>query len=80
MFVNHLRDSIAEQNDILIKRFNLSLQFDAIDQINRDWHMLATQGVEKWILQELTFIIAHDIFRVQKLMELHHTTGTFSGL
>jgi hypothetical protein len=36
--------------------------------------MLATQGVEKWILQKLAFIIAHDIFRVQKLIEPDHTT------
>ena len=67
MFVNHLRHGIAKQNHILIEGFDLPLQFDPIDEINRNRNMLATQGVEKWILQELAFIIAHDIFRVQKV-------------
>jgi hypothetical protein len=42
--------------------------------------MLATQGVEKWILQKLAFVIAHDIFRVQKLIELKVTTATLTFL
>jgi hypothetical protein len=42
--------------------------------------MLTTQGVEKWILQELAFIVAHDIFRVQKLMELDLNTPAEAGL
>jgi len=67
MFVNHLRHGIAKQNHVLIEGFDLPLQFDPIDEINRNRNMLATQGVEKWILQELAFIIAHDIFRVQKV-------------
>ena len=74
MFVNHLSHSIAKQNHILIERFDLTLQFDPVYEINRNRHMLATQGVEKWVLQQLTFVIAHDMFRVQKLMEFDHTT------
>ena len=74
MFVNHLRHRVAKQHDILIERFDLALQFDPVDEINRHGNMLATQGVEKWVLQKLTFIIAHDIFRVQKLRELKVTT------
>lgn len=42
--------------------------------------MLATQGVEKWILQELAFIIAHDMFRVQKLIGLDLTTPAAAGM
>lgn len=80
MFVNHLRDGIAKQNHVLIEGFDLALQFDPIDEINRNRNMLATQGVEKWILQELAFVIAHDIFRVQKLIELDHTTPVWVGL
>jgi hypothetical protein len=34
VFVNHLRHGIAKQNHILVKGFNLSLQLDAVDQIN----------------------------------------------
>jgi hypothetical protein len=36
--------------------------------------MLAAQSVEEGVLQQLTFVIAHDIFRVQELIELHLTT------
>ena len=32
--------------------------------------MLTSQRVEKWILQELALVIAHDIFRVQKVDKL----------
>ena len=68
MHVNHLGDGVTEQNYVLIEGFDLTLQFNPIDEINRNRNMLATQGVEKWILQKLAFIDAHDIFRVQKLM------------
>ena len=34
MFVYHLGDGIAKQHHILIERFDLTLQFDAIDKIN----------------------------------------------
>ena len=74
MLVNHLSHGVAEQHNILVKRFDLALQFDPVDEINRNRHMLATQGIEKWVLQELTFIVAHDIFRVQKFRELKVTT------
>jgi hypothetical protein len=43
----------------------LTLQFDAIHQVNGDRHMFPTQSVEERVLQELAFII-HDIFRVRK--------------
>ena len=74
MLINHLRHRVAKQHDILVERFNLTLKLDPVDEINRHRYMLATQGVEKWILQKLAFIIAHDIFRVQKLRELKVTT------
>ena len=32
MFVNHLGHSVAKQNDVLIERFDLSLQLDAVDE------------------------------------------------
>ncbi len=74
MLVNHLRHRVAKQHDILVERFNLPLQFNTVDEVNRYRNMLATQGVEKWVLQKLTFIIAHDIFRVQKLRDPKVTT------
>jgi hypothetical protein len=66
MFVNHLGDRIAKQYDVLIKRFNLALQFDAVDEINRDGDVLATELVQERVLQKLAFVIAHDILRVPK--------------
>ena len=67
MLVDHLGHRIAQQDHILIERLDLSLQFDPVDEINGNRHMLATQGIEKWVLQQLTFVVAHDIFRVQKV-------------
>lgn len=64
MLVHHLRDSVAQQHNILVKGLDLALQFDAIDKVNRDWYMLAAQGVEKGVLKKLAFV-AHDILRVQ---------------
>ena len=79
MFVNHLGYGIAKQHNVLIEGFDLTLQFNPVDEINGNRNMLVTQGVEKWILQELAFVIAHDIFRVQKLIELDLTTPTQTG-
>jgi 4-aminobutyrate aminotransferase-like enzyme len=64
MFVDHLCDRIAQQYDILVKRFDLALQLDAVDQVNRHGHMLAAELVQERILQELAFVVAHDILRV----------------
>jgi hypothetical protein len=80
MFINHLGDGVTQQNHILIERLDLALQFNPVDEIDGDRNMLATQGVEKGILQELAFIVAHDIFRVQKLMELDLNTPAEAGL
>lgn len=80
MLVDHLGHRIAKQHHILIEGLDLALQFDPVDEINRNRHMLATQGVEEWVLQELTFVIAHDIFRVQELIRLHLTTANLPGM
>ena len=68
MLVNHLGDGIAKQDNILIKGFDLTLKLDPVDKVNGNRNMLSTQGVEKWILQKLAFVVAHDMFRVQKLI------------
>jgi hypothetical protein len=71
VFVNHLRHGIAQQHHVLIKRFNLSLELDAVDQVNGDWHMLAAQYVEERVLQQLAFVLrifsVHDILRVSDM-------------
>jgi hypothetical protein len=50
MLVNHLGHGVLEQNHILIERLDLPLQFDAIHQINRNWHMFTAQSVEERVL------------------------------
>jgi hypothetical protein len=67
MLVNHLSHGVAKKDHILVKGFNLTLKFDAIDQVNRYGHMLSAQCVQEGVLQKLTFV-AHDILRVQKLI------------
>jgi pyruvate/2-oxoacid:ferredoxin oxidoreductase alpha subunit len=41
----------------------LTLKFDAIDQINGNGHMLFSEQIQKWVLEELPFVV-HDILRV----------------
>ena len=66
VLVDHLGHGVAQQHNVLIERFDLALQLDAIDEIDGHRHVLATQGIEEGVLQKLTFVIAHDILRVQE--------------
>ena len=70
MFVNHLRNCIAKQYNVLIKRFNLALELDTVNQINRNRNVLTAKRVKKRILQKKAFVIAHDMFRVQRVEKL----------
>ena len=45
VFVDHLRHGISQQHDVLIKRFDLALQLDAIDQIDRYGNVLFAQRI-----------------------------------
>ncbi len=63
MLVNHLGYGIAQKNHVLVKGFDLTLQFDSIHQINCNRYMLFTQSIEEGILQKLAFV-GHDMFRV----------------
>ena len=63
MLVDHLSDRVSEQHHILIKRLDLPLKLDAVDQINGHGHVLFSKQVQKWVLKELTFVV-HDILRV----------------
>jgi hypothetical protein len=47
-----------QQHHILVKRFNLAYQLDAVDQEDRAMNVLSAQGVKKLILQVLA--LAHD--------------------
>jgi len=67
VFVDHLRDRVAQQDHILVKRFDLPLQLDAVDQVDGHRHVLAAELVQEGVLQELAFVVAHDMLRVQRV-------------
>jgi hypothetical protein len=50
MLVNHLTHGILEQYHELIERFDLSLQFDAIDQKDGYGDMFLAQNVKERVL------------------------------
>src|SRR5690625_3523714 len=55
VFVNHLADRVSKQHYKIVKRFDLALKLDAVDQKNGNRNPLATKGVEKRVLQRLAF-------------------------
>ena len=55
VLVHHLRDRISKQHDILIKGFNVPLQFDAIDEVDRDRNVFLAKKVEERVLKKLAF-------------------------
>jgi hypothetical protein len=65
VLVNHLGDRVAQQDNILIKGLDLTLQLNAVDQIDRNRHMLPAKLVQEGVLQELAFVV-HDMLRVEK--------------
>jgi hypothetical protein len=50
VLVDHLGDGVLEQHDVLVEGFDLALQLDAVDQVDRDGDMLATKRVEEGVL------------------------------
>jgi hypothetical protein len=50
MLVHHLGYRILEQYDVLIEGFDLALQFDPVDQVNRNGNVLPTESVEEGVL------------------------------
>ena len=68
MLVNHLGHSVFKQDNILIKGLNVTLQFDTVNKVDRNGHVLFSQQIQKGVLQKLAFV-THDIFRVESLRE-----------
>ena len=50
VLVDHLGDRVLEQHYILVERFDLPLQLDAIDKVNRYRDVFLTQCVQKRVL------------------------------
>ena len=76
MLVNHLRNGITKQDHILVERFYMPLQFDAVNQIDGNWDMFTTQCVQERILEKLAFI-AHDMLRVVRGINKRVRTNGF---
>jgi hypothetical protein len=51
VLVDHLRHRVAQEHHVLVERLDLPLQLDAVDQVDRHGHVLATQGVEERVLK-----------------------------
>jgi hypothetical protein len=56
VLVDHLRDRVLEQDHILVERLDLSLQLDAVDEINGHLNVLFAQRVQEGVLQHLPFV------------------------
>ena len=50
VLVDHLGDRVPQEHHILVKRLNLALQLDAIDQVNGHRHVLASEQIEERVL------------------------------
>ena len=79
VLVNHLCNRVTQKHNILVKRFNLTLELDAVDLIDRNGNMFASQLVQKRVLQGLAFVIVHDIFSVLRVVKLEDTTRLEGG-
>jgi hypothetical protein len=49
--VYHLARSASQEDGILVERINLSVQSDAIYEVNGDGHLIVLQRIQEWILQ-----------------------------
>ena len=65
---------VAQQHDVLVKRFNLTLEFDAVDRKWTPAHVHA-ELVQKMILQELAFLLLTICSVFKELREGEHTTA-----
>src|SRR5450759_3320946 len=50
VLVHHLGDRILQQHDVLIERLDLTLQFDAVDEVDRDLYVLLAESVQERVL------------------------------
>jgi hypothetical protein len=67
VLVNHLADGIAQEHDELVERLNRTLQFDAVDEVDRHRHAFTPQRIQKRILQRLP--LGHGLILHQQIPE-----------
>lgn len=58
MLVHHLRDGVAQENDILVEGLNVPLELDTVDEIDKNRNVLLPKQVQEGVLQKLAF--AHE--------------------
>ena len=61
----------AQQHHILVERFDLADQLDAVDQKHRAMYMFFAQGVEEYVLKILA--LAH-VYFAWLILTVHHIT------
>jgi hypothetical protein len=54
MLVDHLANTVLQQDNKLIKRFDLTLQLNAIDKINGNGNAFLAKRIQEGFLQRLT--------------------------
>ena len=53
MFVDNLAHCVFQQNDKLVKRLNLSLQLDTVNEKYRNRYIFASERVKKGVLEAI---------------------------
>ena len=68
MLVDHLRERVAQNDNVLVEGLNLSLKLYAVHEIDRNRNMFLAQEIKERILQKLNLVVGHDVGRVRPLM------------
>jgi len=50
VLVDHLRDRVLEQDDVLVEGLDLALELDAVDEVDGHRNMLFAEGIQERIL------------------------------
>jgi hypothetical protein len=79
VLVHHLRHGVFQQHDILIEGFDLALELDAIDQVDRDRDVFLAKRIQERVLEKLPFVapclpLGIAGFLLLRQCSKHHTT------
>jgi hypothetical protein len=50
VLVDHLRDRVSKQDDVLIERFDLTLELDAVDEVDRNGNVFFSEEIQEGVL------------------------------
>jgi len=57
VLVDHLRHGVTQQHHVLIERLDVTLQLDAVNQVNGHWHVLTTQKVQEGVCRSCPLLL-----------------------